>query len=146
MSCCCSVPQSCPALCDCMECSTPGFPVLHPLPEFAQTHVRWISDAIQPCHPLCPLLLLPTIFPSIGSFLMSWVFVSGGQSIGRLASVLPMNIQSWYPLGLIDLILQYKGLSRVFSSTTVFTSMRDCWEKCSFDYTDLWRQSDIFAF
>ena len=143
---CCSVPQSCPTLCDCMDCSTPGFPVLHHLPELAQTHVRWIGDAIRSFHPLCPLLLLPTIFPSIGSFLMSWVFVSGGQSIGGLASVLPMNIQGWVPLGLIDLILQYKGLSRVFSSTTVFTSIHDCWKKCSFDYTELCWQNDIFAF
>ena len=50
--CCCSVAQSCPALCDTMDCSTPGFPVLHCLPEFAQTHVHWVIDAIQPSHPL----------------------------------------------------------------------------------------------
>ena len=54
-----------------MDCSTPGFPVLHHLPELAQTHVQWDSDAIQPSHPLflcCPLLLLPSIFPSITVF------------------------------------------------------------------------------
>ena len=50
--CCCSVTQSCPTLCDPMDCSTPGFPVLHHLPEFSQTHVHWVSDAIQPSHPL----------------------------------------------------------------------------------------------
>ena len=50
--CCCSVAQSCPTLCDPMGCSTPGFPVLHHLPEFAQTHVHWVGDAIQPPHPL----------------------------------------------------------------------------------------------
>ena len=49
---CCSVPKSCPTLCDPMDCSTPGFPVLHYLLEFAQTHVHWVSDAIQPSHPL----------------------------------------------------------------------------------------------
>ena len=49
---CCSVAQSCPTLCDPMGCSTPGFPVLHHLPEFAQTHVHWVSNAIQPSHPL----------------------------------------------------------------------------------------------
>ena len=49
---CCSVTQSCPTLCDPMNCSTPGFPVLHYLPEFAQTHVHSISDAIQPSHRL----------------------------------------------------------------------------------------------
>ena len=55
--CCCSVAQSCPPLCDPMNCSTPGFPVLHHLPEFAQTHVHWVSGAIQPLHPLSPLSL-----------------------------------------------------------------------------------------
>ena len=50
----CSVTQSCPTLCDHMDCSTPGFPILHSLPEFAQTYVHWVSDAIQPSHPLSP--------------------------------------------------------------------------------------------
>ena len=70
------------------------------------------------CHPL----LLPSIFPSIRSFLMSQFFTSGGQSIriSASASVLPMNIQDWFPLGLKGWIfLQSKGLSRVFSNTTV---------------------------
>ena len=48
-----------------MDCSTPGFLVFHYLPEFAQTHVHWVGDAIQPSHPLCPLLLLPSVFPGI---------------------------------------------------------------------------------
>ena len=52
--CCCSVIKSCPTLCNPMDCSTPGFPVLHHLPEFAQTHVHWVSDALQPSHPLSP--------------------------------------------------------------------------------------------
>ena len=50
----CSVTQSCPTLCNPMDCSTPGFPVLHYLLEFAQTHIHWVSDAIQPSHPLSP--------------------------------------------------------------------------------------------
>ena len=59
-------------------------------------------------------------FPVSGSFLMSWLFLSGGQSIGASASVLPMNIQGWFFLGLTGFIsLQSKGLSRVFSSITV---------------------------
>ena len=69
----------------------------------------------------CPLILLPSIFPSIRSFPMSWLFASCGQSIGALysASVLPMNIQCWFPQGLTGFIsLQFKGLSRVFSNTT----------------------------
>ena len=71
------------------------------------------------CH---PLLLLPPISPSIGSFPMSQLFASGGQSIGfsASASVLPMNTQDWSPLGWTSWIsLQSKGLSRVFSNTTV---------------------------
>ena len=70
----------------------------------------------------CPLLLLPSIFPSIGYFPVSQLFSSGGQSIGvsASASVLPMNIQDWFPLGWTGWIsLQPKGLSRVFSNTTV---------------------------
>ena len=72
---------------------------------------------------LCrPLLLLPSIFLSISAFLMSQLFTSGGQRTGASASasVIPMNIQGWFPLGLTGLIsLQSKGLSRVFSNTTV---------------------------
>ena len=66
--CCCSVGQSCPTLCNPVGCSTPGFPVLHRLPELAQTHVFWVGDAIQPLHPLLPFLPLPSIFPSIRVF------------------------------------------------------------------------------
>ena len=84
------------------------------------------SDAIQPYYPQ-PLILIPfsscfQSFPASVSFPMSWLFASGGQSIGvsALSSVLPMNIQDWFPLGLTGLIsVQSKGLSRVFSNTTV---------------------------
>ena len=51
-----------------MDCSTPGFPVIHYLPEFAQTHAHWVADAIQPSHSVTPLLLLPSVFPSIRIF------------------------------------------------------------------------------
>ena len=66
--CCCSVIQSFPTLCNPMDCDTPGFPVLHHLPELAQTHVYQVSDAIPPSHLCHPLLLLPSIFPSIRVF------------------------------------------------------------------------------
>ena len=62
---CCSVIQSCPTLYDPLHCGTPGFPVLHCLPEFAQTHVHWVGDAIQQC---LSLLFLPSIFPYIRVF------------------------------------------------------------------------------
>ena len=63
-----SVTQSCPTLCDSMDCSTPGFPVHHQLLELTQTHVHWVGDAIQPSHPLSSLLLLPSVFPRIRVF------------------------------------------------------------------------------
>ena len=65
---CCPVVQSCPTLCNPMDCSTPGFTVHHLLPEFTQTHVHRVSDAIQPSHPLLSLLLLLSVFPSIRVF------------------------------------------------------------------------------
>ena len=103
------------------SCSTPGLPFHHQLTEFTQTHVHQVSDAIQPFHPLSPLLLPPSLLPSITVF-SSQFFASGGQSTGvsASASVFPMNIQDWFLLGWTSLIsLQSKGLSRVFSNTTV---------------------------
>ena len=102
-------------------CSMPGFPVLHYLLEFGQTHIHWVNDAIQPSHPVIPFSSLQS-FAASGSFPVSQLFASGGQSIGvsALASVLSMNIQDWFPLGLTGFIsLLSKGLSRVFSSTIV---------------------------
>ena len=101
---------------------TPDFPVLHYLPGFAQTHIHWVNDTIQPSHPVTPFSSCPQSFLAWGSFPVSEkskIFASGGQSIGAsaLASVLPMNIQGWFPLGLAGLIsLLSKGLSRVFST------------------------------
>ena len=105
-----------------MDCSTPGFPFLHHLLELAQTHVHWVSDAIQPSHPVIPFSSCLKSFPASGFYLMSWLFASSGQSIGASASesVLPMNIKGWFLLGLTGLIsLQSKGPSRVSSNTTV---------------------------
>ena len=102
-----------------MDCSTPGSPVLHYLPEFAQIHAHWVGDAIQPSHPLVPHSPLTfSLSQHQGLFSMSQLFPSRGQSIGAsaLASVLLVNVQGWSPLGLTDLIsLQSKRLSRVFS-------------------------------
>ena len=86
---CCSVTQSCPALCDPMDYSMTGFSVLHYLLEFAQTHVHWVSDAISLSHPLLSPSPAFNLSPASGSFPMSQLFTSGGQSIGALASVLP---------------------------------------------------------
>ena len=118
-----SVAQSCPALCSPMDCSTPGLPVHHQILEFTQTPVHWVSDAIQPSHPLSSSSPPDfNSFPESGSFQMSQFFASAGQSIGVSAStsVLPMNIQDWLPLGWTGWIsLQSKGLSRVFFNLTV---------------------------
>ena len=91
-----SVVQSCPTLCDpdtVLDCSTPGFPVHHELPELTQTNVHWVGDAIQQSHPLSSLLLPPSIFPSIRVFPVSQFCASGSQSTGvsASASVLPMK-------------------------------------------------------
>ena len=91
------VAQSCPTLCSPVDCSTPGLPVHHQLPELAQTHVHLVSNAIQPSHPLfVPFSSYLQPFPASGSFPVSQFFTSGGQSIGfsTSASVLPKNIQN----------------------------------------------------
>ena len=88
-----SVLQSCPILCDPMDCNMPGLPVHHQLPEFTQTHVHWVGDAI-------PFSCIQ-FFPTSGYFQMSQFFTSGGQSIevSASASILPINIRNWFPLG-----------------------------------------------
>ena len=136
----CSVAKLCLTLCDPMNCSTPGFPALHYHLKFAQIHVHWVGDAIQLSHPLlAPFSSCPQSFPASGTFPMSPLLAWGGQSIGASASasVLPMNIQDWFPLGWTGLIsLQSKGLSRVFSSTTV-------WKCQFFSAQPLWSNSHI---
>ena len=117
-----SVTELCPTLWDPMDCSTSWFSVNHQLPELTQTHVRGVSDAIQSLHPLSSPSPSALQSSQHQVFSMSQFFSSGGQSIGvsASASVLPMNIQDWFPLGLTSLIsLPSKGLSRVFSNTTV---------------------------
>ena len=186
---CCLVIKLCPTLCNSMDCSMPGFPVLHYLPKYDQTHIHWVDDDIQPsglllpssppalnlsqfqcwffspaqfshsvmsnslqphglqharlpcpslipracsnscpwsrwCHPtisssVVPLSYCLQSFPASGSYPMSQFFAESGQIIGvsASASVLPMNIQHWFPLGLTGLIfLQSTGLSRVFTT------------------------------
>ena len=107
--------------------------------EFAQAHVHWVGDAIQSSDPVIPFSSCLRSFPASGSFPMSWLFALGGQSItvSTSASVLPMNIQGWFPLGLTGLIsLKFKGLSRVFSNTTVQNYQFFC------DQPSLWSNSN----
>ena len=168
-----SIVQLCLTLCNPTDCSLLGFPVLHYLLEFAQTNVHWVNDAIQWTHLVSPFSSCPQSFPASLSFPMSWLFPSCGQSIGASASVsvLPMNIQDWFPLGLTGLILQSKGLPRVGSSKlqtgvlpvlssskvtillcSVFLMVQIAHpymtteKKHSFDYTDLCQQSYVSVF
>ena len=132
--CCCSVPRSCPTLCDHMNRGTPGFL------ELAQTQV---IESVMPSNHLILWHPLPSClqsFQASGSFLISQLFTSGGQSIGvsPLASVLSVNIQDWFPLELTGLIsMQSKGLSRVFSNTTVQNG------QLFSDQSTLWSNSHI---
>ena len=113
--CCYSVTMVCLTFCDPINCSTPGFPVLDSFPLSQWCHPT-ISSSV------APLSSHPQSFPASEPFPMGQLLKSGGQSIGVSASKpdLPMNSQGWHPLGLTGWIsLQSKGLSRVFSNTTV---------------------------
>ena len=109
------VPWSCLTLGDPIDYSTPGFFVHYQLLELAEIHAHRVGNAIQRSHPLmsviilchlCHLIIFSCLqsFPASGSFPMSQFFELGGQSIKASASVLPMNIQDWFPLGLTGLI------------------------------------------
>ena len=116
------VVQPCLNLCNPMDWNTPGFPVLHYLLEFAHSCPlsQWCRSTISSS--AIPFSSCLQSFPASRSFPTSWLLASGGQSIGAStsASVLSMNIQGWFPLGLTGLTsLQSKGLSRVFSSNTL---------------------------
>ena len=146
-----SVAQSCPPLCDPMNRSTPGLPVHHQLPEFTQTHLssRWCHPAISSS--VVPFPSHPQSLPASETFPMSQLFSWGGQStaVSASVSVLPVNTQDWSPLGWTGWIsLQPKGLSRVFSNTTIqsinssvlsflhsptLTSIHDHWKNHSLD-------------
>ena len=160
-----SVAQSCPTLWHPINRSMPGLSVHHQLLESTQTHVHWIGDAIQPSQPVILFSSCPQSFPASGSFQMSQLFTSGGQSTGlsASASLLPMNTQDCSPLGWTGWIsLQSKGLSRVFSKTTVqkhqfFSTQlsspsnshihtRPLWKNHSLDETCLCWQSNVSAF
>ena len=145
------------------------------LQSHGQQHARFLSPSLFPgacsnscplsrwCHPtisssVVPFSSCPQSFPASWSFLMSWLFTSGGQNMGASASasVLPKDIQNWFPLGLTDLIsFQSKGLSRVFFSNTVqkhqFSSfillygptLTSIWKNHSFDCMELCWQSNV---
>ena len=123
-----SVAHSCPTLCNPMNCSTPGLSVHHQLPELTQNShpsSRWCHPAIS--YSVVPFYSCLQSLPASESFPMSQLFAWGGQSTGvsALASVFPKNTQGWSPSEWTGWIsLQSKGLSRVFSNTTVQKHLR----------------------
>ena len=143
--------QSCPTLCNPMDCSTPGLPVHHQLPEPAQTHVHRVGDAIQPSHPLSSLLLLPSIFPSTRVFSSdSALRIRWPKCWSFSFSISPSNEYS----GLISFRMDWKDLLALQGTlksllqnhspkasvlwcsaffTVQLTSTHDCWKKHSFD-------------
>ena len=148
--------------CDTMSCSTSAFLSFTISQSYSNSH-----PLTQCCYPIISSSVAPfssclQSFSTLMSFPVNQLCTKGGQSPGASASVLSMNIQGWFPLGLNSLIsLQPKGLSRVFSSTTIksisslelslfygptVTSIHDYWKNHSFDYIYLCQQSDVFAY
>ena len=163
---CLSVVQSCLTLCDLMNCSTPGFPVLHHLLEFAQIHVNWVSDAIQPSHPLLSPLLLPSLFPSIRVFSNKlglyirwpkyWSFCFSISPSNEYSGLISFRINRSYVLavqGTLKSLLQHHSSKASIDASVlslhygpILTSICDYWKNYSFDYTDLRHQSNVFDF
>jgi len=159
--CCCSVAKSCLTLCDRMDCSTPGSPVFHYFPESAHIHVHWVSDAIQPSHPLLPLSLVLNL--SQHEDLFQWV-----SSSHQVTKVLELQHQLFQWTFRIDFLQDWlvwspcspresqKSLAPQFESINslvlsllygpTLTSIHDYWKNHCFDYTDLCWQSYISAF
>ena len=160
---CCSVAKLCPTLCDPMNCSMPGFPDLYYLPEFAQTHVHWVGDAIQPSHPL-PSPSPPTFNLSQHQGLLHWVSCSH-----QVATVLELQLQSFQWIFRVDFLQdwlvgsscsprdsqessptpQFKSINSLvlsFPYGPTLTSIHDYWKSHSFDYLDLSWQTDVSAF
>ena len=164
--CCFSVVQSCLTLCNLMNCSTPGFPVLHYLLEFAQIHVDWVSDAIQPSHPLLSPLLLPSLFPSIRVFSNElalyirwpkyWSFCFSISPSNEYSGLISSRINWSYVLaiqGTLKSLLQHHSskawidaLALSLHCGPILTSIHDYWKNYSFEYTDLRHQSNVSDF
>ena len=152
--CCCSVAESCPALCNPMDYSMPGFPVLHYLPEFAQTYVLWVSNAIQPAHPLLPpsplalnICQYQGLFQWVSSLIRwpkNWSFsISPSNECSGLIS---FRID-WFDLLAVQGTLkepsptpQFKNINFLVLSLLRdpnLTYIHDYWKNCSIHYTDL---------
>ena len=146
-----SVAHLCPTRCDPMDCSMPGLPVHHQLPEFTQTHVHWVSDAIQPSHPLSSPLLPPSIFPSIKVFsnepalcirwLKYWSFNFNISPSSEHSGLISFRMD-WLDLlavqGTLKSLLQYHSSKASILWHSAFfivqlTPIHDYWKNHSFD-------------
>ena len=157
--------SACLTLCGPMDCSTPGFPVLHHLLEFTWTHVHWVSDAIQPSHPLLALLLLLSIFPSIAVFSNEsalpsrwpkyWSFSFSISPPNKYSGLISFTID-WFDLFWSPRDPEESSLAPQFESISssvlslvygpTHTSRHDYWKNHSFDYMDPCWQTDVSAF
>ena len=153
----------CPTLCSPMDCSTPGFPVHHQLPEFTQIQVHRVGDAIQPSHPLPPLLLLPSVFPSIKVFSREtdfhirwpkyWSFSFSISPSSEHPGLISFRMD-WLDLLAVQGILESfpmpqfenncSALSFLYSPTLI--CIYDSWKNHSLDWMNLCWQSSVSAF
>ena len=161
--CCCLVAQFCPNLGNPMGCSTPGFPILHHLLQFAQTHIHWVSDTIQPSH----LLLSPSpsafrlshirVFSSDLALCIRWAkywsfsfSISPSNEYSGLMSFRTDSLDLLAVQGTLKSLLQHHSL-KAFLALSLFycpglTSIHDFWKNHSFDYTELCWQSNVLLF
>ena len=161
---CCSVAKSCLTLCDPMNCTTPGFPVLHYLPEFAQTRVHWVSDPSNYLILCSPILLWPSIFASITIFWSElalhimwpkyWSFSFRISPSNEYSGLISFRID-WFDLLTVQGTLkslttpQFKSINSLVLSlldSPTLTFVYDYWKNHSFDCMDVWWQSDVSAF
>ena len=163
---CCSVTQSCLSdFYNPMDCSTPGFSVHHHLPEFSQTHVQWVSDTIQPFILCCPLLLLPSVFPSIRVFSNEltlsirrpkyWSFSFSITPSNEYSGFISFRIDRFDLLAaqgtLKSLLKHHSSKASILQLSAFFMGQfshpyMTTEKKHSFDYMDLCQQSNISAF
>ena len=160
---CCLITQLCLTFWNPMGWSTPGFLVLHHLPEFAQTHVHWVHDAIQPFILWCPFLLLPQSFPASKYFPMSWLCIrwpkywsfSFSVSLSSEYSGLISFRIDWFDLLAVQGTLksspapQFKSINSLALKLLygpTLTSVHDHCKNHSLDYMDFGQQNNVSAF
>ena len=150
--------------CDPMDCSTPGFPVLHRLPEFAQTHIHWVGDAIQPSHPVIPFSSCLQSFPASRVFSNEsvlrirwpryWSFSFNISPSNEYSGLISFR-SDWFELLAVQGTLktspapQFESISSLVFSRLygpTLTSIHDHWKNHTFDYLDLCWQSNVSAF